>query len=131
MNPKGEILKKPDLKKMKEDMFAVSVDDEITRQTIKRIYERHNVLLEPHGAVGWEGLRKYINQNPDSAEKTQACACLETAHPAKFPEEIQHVLGIDPELPPSLTMLDRKEEQFDKIGSDYPGFKKYLINKYQ
>jgi threonine synthase len=72
-------------------------------KTIKRVYERHKVLLEPHGAVGWEGLRKFMNQDSKTAAEQQACACLETAHPAKFPEEIQHVLGIDPELPPSLS----------------------------
>jgi threonine synthase len=131
MNPQGEILELPNLDKMKDDMFAVSVDDETTRKTIKRVYERHKVLLEPHGAVGWEGLRKFMNQDSKTAAEQQACACLETAHPAKFPEEIQHVLGIDPELPPSLSKLDHKEEKYDKIGTDYKGFKKYLTNRYK
>jgi threonine synthase len=130
MNPQGIILEKPDLDKMKEDMYAISVDDQTTRDTIKLVYDRHKVLLEPHGAVGWEGLREFMHHDPASAKENQACACLETAHPAKFPEEIQHVLGIDPELPPSLSKLDDKEEQFDKIGSGYTEFKEYLVKKY-
>ena len=130
MNPAGEILSTPDLEKKKDDMFAVSVSDDTTRENIKRVYDRHKVLLEPHGAVGWEGLRQFMNDDNTNLTENQVCVTLETAHPAKFPEEIQHVLGIDPELPPSLSHLDRKEEQFDKIGSDYHGFKTYLQKKY-
>lgn len=129
MNPSGEIIKQPDLEKMKQDMFATSVNDETTRENIKRVYERHAVLLEPHGAVGWEGLRQFMNSGV-SLSNNQVCVSLETAHPAKFPEEIQKALNIDPELPPSLSNLDAKEEQFDKIGSGYSQFKEYLKKKY-
>ena len=131
MDPSGEILNTPDLEKMKDDMFAVSVDDDTTRENIKRVYDRHKVLLEPHGAVGWEGLRKYMNDKNEDITENQVCVTLETAHPAKFPEEIQQVLGIDPELPPSLSNLNKKEEQYDKIGSEYSYFKNYLKEKYQ
>lgn len=129
MNPNGEIIKQPDLDKLKQDMFAVSVSDDITRETIKRVHERHNVLIEPHGAVGWEGLRQFMKSGVELSSE-QTCVSLETAHPAKFPEEIQHVLNIDPALPPSLSNLDAKEEQYDKIGTDYPGFKAYLKERY-
>lgn len=131
MNPNGEILENPDLEEMKKDMFAISVDDDTTRKTIKRVYERHKVLLEPHGAVGWEGLRQYLNLEQDKISESQVCASLETAHPAKFPEEIQLALGIEPELPPSLSNLDSKDEQFDKIESGYAIFKEYLKKKYK
>ena len=130
MNPDGEILEKPDLEKMKQDMYAISIDDNTTRKTIKRIYERHKVLLEPHGSVGWEGLRQYMNTDLETGKDEQTCVSLETAHPAKFPEEIQHALNIDPELPPSLSSLEDKEEQFEKISSGYAEFKSYLKNKY-
>lgn len=129
MTPLGEITKQPDLEKMKADMFATSIDDQTTRDTIKRVYERHQVILEPHGAVGWEGLRQYFNSESELKEE-QVCASLETAHPAKFPEEIQAALNIDPELPPSLSNLDAKEEQFDKLGAGYAEFKEYLTQKY-
>ncbi|MBN1118870.1 MAG: threonine synthase [Bacteroidales bacterium] len=128
MNADGEILKKPDLEKMKEDMFATSVDDSITRETIKRVYDRHKVILEPHGAVGWEGLRQFMNC--EKPTENQVCVSLETAHPAKFPEEVELATGIDPELPVSLSKLDDKEEQFDKLESGYENFKIYLKSKY-
>ena len=130
MNEKGEIIQKPDLEKMKADMYAISVDDSVTRETIKRVYERHNVLLEPHGAVGWEGLRQYLqNEGKDTADN-QVCVSLETAHPAKFPEEITQILGIDPELPKSLSDLEGKEEKFDHLKYKYEDFKEYLMKRY-
>jgi threonine synthase len=130
MNPKGEILEKPDLEKMKNDMFSVSIADEITRETIKSVYERHKVILEPHGAVGWEGLRNYMNYETSVSSSEQVCVSLETAHPAKFPEEIKRAINIEPELPASLSKLDKKEEQFDKLNPVYSEFKAYLKKNY-
>lgn len=130
MNENGEILEKPNLEKMKDNMFAISIDDKTTRETIKRVFERHKVILEPHGAVGWEGLRQYFISSPNSGIKEQTCVSLETAHPAKFPDEINKILGIDPELPPSLAGLENKEEQADKLEAGYASFKNYLMNKY-
>jgi threonine synthase len=51
---------------------------------------------------------------------------LETAHPAKFPEEITRLLGIEPDLPPALTGLDAKPEHYDSGPNDYEWFKDYL-----
>ncbi|MBN2486405.1 MAG: threonine synthase [Bacteroidales bacterium] len=129
MDENGTIAQKPGLENMKRDMFATSIDDTATRETIKRVYDRHKVLLEPHGAVGWEGLRQYLSENPGEADRV--CVSLETAHPAKFPEEIQAILGFDPELPPSLSNLEGKEEKYDKLAFDYKQFKQYLVNKYK
>jgi threonine synthase len=130
MNEKGEILKTPDLEKMKTDMYAVSIDDATTRDTIKKVYERHKILLEPHGAVGWKGLQQYLEEQSETISTGQVCVCLETAHPAKFPEEIRQLLGFDPELPASLSNLEGKEEQFDSLPTNYPAFKSYLTTKY-
>lgn len=129
MNENGEILKQPDINKIKEDLFAISIDDETTRETIKRVYTKHKILLEPHGAVGWQGLREFLNSTY-SIKDNQKCVCLETAHPAKFPEEIQQALQIEPDLPDSLSNLENKEEQYDTISKDYKNFKQYLIKKY-
>jgi threonine synthase len=130
MNEKGEIYSKPDLEQMKKDMFAVSVDDEVTRNTIRNIYKRHSIVLEPHGAVAWEGLRQYLLQDSSVDSPNQVCVSLETAHPAKFPEEINQLLDIDPELPLSLSGLENKPEKLDRMANDYQTFKNYLVAKY-
>lgn len=129
MNEKGEIIKNPDIHKMKQDMYAISIDDEETRNTIKDAYINDQVVLEPHGAVAWKGLMKYFNENQHDLSPGQLCISLETAHPAKFPVEIRELLSIDPELPESMKGLDQKQETFEKLENDYQKFKEFLMNE--
>ncbi len=130
MCEKGNISKQADLELMNDEIFSVSITDQETRDTIKKAYERHDVLLEPHGSVGWTGLHKFLDENGNKYPKDQLYISLETAHPAKFPEEINKILGIDPELPPSLEGLEGKEEMFDYLENDYEAFKEYLADRY-
>jgi len=130
MDEKGNIIKEPNEELLKNDMTAVSVSDKVTMETIKSAYEKYNLLLEPHGAVGWNGLHKYLENNRDFNTKEQLCISLETAHPAKFPKEINEILKFDPELPTSLKDLDNKKEEVDTLKNDYKEFKKYLQKKY-
>jgi threonine synthase len=127
MDEKGAISLAPDLERMRRDIFAVSISEAETRQTIRDAYEQHQLLLEPHGAVAWAGLQKYLQAEPKSDE---LCVSLETAHPAKFPEEIRAILGFDPPLPPSLEGLEAKKESFALLANDYPGFREYLQDHY-
>jgi len=130
MNEKGEVVKVPDMEAMKHDMFTISISDEETLDTLKKVYLRHKVLLEPHGSVGWAGLQHYFSFVPEDHQPDQVSVCLETAHPAKFPKEIQDVLGIDPELPASLIGLEHKEERCIRIENNYTIFKQLLKNNY-
>ena len=130
MDENGVVTKEPDILKMRKDMFAVSITDTETKETIRNAWDRYRLLLEPHGAVGWTGLMKYFNQNQEEEVSDQLSVSLETAHPAKFPVEIRAILGIDPELPESLKHLDDKEEKFETIENDYQLFKDYLRDKY-
>jgi len=126
MDESGNVISAPNFEKMRKELFAVSIDDEETRQTIKETYMKHGVILEPHGAVAWAGLMHYrkLNDKPDLA------ISIETAHPAKFPEEITKIIGLEPELPPSLQDLDKKKEDYSSIPKDYNQFKKILLEKF-
>ena len=130
MDEKGLISKQADLLLMQKELFSVSISDEVTRQTIQDTWEKHNVLLEPHGAVGWAGLNAFLEKEGSHFDKDQLFISLETAHPAKFPEEIQALLSFDPELPPSLQGLEEKEEAFDHMNNDYEAFKRHLVERY-
>jgi threonine synthase len=110
---------------MKSNLFSVSVSDQKTRDTIKSVYEKYNVVLEPHGAVGWAGLESYYKINGDYP----LCISLETAHPSKFPEEIKSLLGFDPELPESLKDVDGRQGCPIRIENDYSKLKKFLESK--
>ena len=130
MDEKGFISKQADLSLMQKELYSMSITDEMTRQTIKETWENHNVLLEPHGAVGWAGLNAFLADEGKDSEREQLFISLETAHPAKFPEEINHLLGFDPELPPSLQGIEEKAESYGTMKNDYSAFKAHLVNQY-
>ena len=127
MDEKGTIHTPPDLDQMRDFIFSYSVNDVDTRQTIKDMYEKNKIILDPHGAVGWHGLEQYLNKNPQDDEIT--CVNLETANPAKFPDEINNILNKAPVVPPSLENLDSLEESYDSIPANYEAFRDYLINR--
>jgi len=130
MDEKGAVHKQPDLELMNEEMFSISASDQQTKETIKKAWDEHELLLEPHGSVGWFGLENFLKSNPELDTPDQLCVSLETAHPAKFPEQIIEILGFDPKLPPSLEGLEDKTEQFDEMENSYGAFKEYLKGKY-
>jgi threonine synthase len=122
MDETGRVSKQPDLIAMHKDLYAVSITDDVTRQTIKEAYSQYEVLLEPHGAVAWAGLVRYLNECGDWSP----CISLETADPAKFPEEIVRLTGINPALPQVMARLDDLEEHFEKMNGNYATLKNYL-----
>lgn len=122
MDETGKIHRMPDMEAIRKDIYTISVTDKETKDTIKSTYEKHKILIEPHGAVGWYALEKYRQETNDNTP----AVCLETAHPAKFPDEIISLTGIKPELPESLKSLDEKEEQKENISADYKELKNFL-----
>ncbi|NLJ06541.1 MAG: threonine synthase [Sphingobacteriales bacterium] len=117
----------PSLIQMKKDIYTLSVNDEQTRKTIVEAWEKHHLLLEPHGAVGWAGLLDFLQKHPENENKL--CVSVETAHPAKFPEEIVSLLGFEPELPESLSALDQKEEHYIRLDNNYGHFSEFLKSR--
>lgn len=124
MDEKGNISKAPQLEEMKKFLYPISVDDDLTKHTIRNAYKEYNVLLEPHGAVAWYGLEKYLEQNPTEDKKLYVS--FETADPAKFPEEIHKILNINPTVPKSLMGLDELKEEYETIDANYSSLHKLL-----
>ena len=96
---------------------------------VERAVAQFGLVLEPHGAVGWAGLMKYFEGFPEEAGVL--AVSLETAHPAKFPEEIRACIGLDPDPPPSLAGLDQREESYRTIPADYDAFRRILSNQFK
>jgi threonine synthase len=120
MDEKGKVKARPDLALMRRDMWSVSVTDDETRRTIKDAYASFKIVLEPHGAVAWNALNRY-----PPLKIGGFAVSLETADPAKFPDELVSLLGFDPEVPDSLKGLDGPQEMAHLSG-DYPQFKGFL-----
>lgn len=126
MNERGDILRQADLQRMRQDIHSVSISDDRTRDTIRQAHAEHGLLLEPHGAVGWAALREYIESGVEVLGDDRLYVSLETAHPAKFPEEIQRLLSIDPPLPPSLDGIEAMPESYEHLDNDYRAFVSFL-----
>jgi threonine synthase len=126
MDEAGNLCKMPDMARMNKELWAISINDDETRRTIQRAWELHRLLLEPHGAVGWLALEHYLDKNSTSA----IAISVETAHPAKFPEEIEQLLGFSPEVPASLAEVERKQERYLEMPNDYQEFHKLLLKTY-
>ena len=123
----GFVHRAPDIAEMKKHIYSVSISDRETKKTIKRIYNQYRVLLEPHGAVGWRGLEVYLKRFGD----VPLCISLETAHPAKFPDEIKELLGISPELPKSMKDIDERPGHPVFLPAGYGELRTYLKGRLQ
>lgn len=126
MDEAGKVIKYPDLAAMQRELFTVSISDDETRKTIADAWQQHKVMLEPHGAVGWAALLTFLSKG----YRPGLAISIETAHPAKFPEEIKKLLGIEPELPTSLAGLDAKPESFEEGSNDYAWFRDFLVKRF-
>src|ERR1700744_183580 len=86
MDETGKIHQMPDLAAMRRDLFSSSISDARTRDTIREAWNKYQLLLEAHGAVAWAGFQDWQKSEPLNG---LPAAILETADPAKFPEEIE------------------------------------------
>lgn len=81
----------------KENLVGFSYDDVATRACIKEVKDRTGYLLDPHGAVGYLGLKAYLKDHP-----AQAGVFLETAHPAKFGDVVEPIINEPINMPDRL-----------------------------
>ncbi len=127
MDEKGIIHKAPDLKRLRSDLYAVGISDRLTRETIGNFYKKYRMILEPHGAVAWAGLEDFMNNSAITSSAAYPCIVLETAHPAKFRDEIVGVLDIMPEVPSELNEIYHKSEDYITLENNYESFRDYLL----
>ena len=114
---------------MRRDLFSTSVNDERTVAGVRDFWNRFQLLLEPHGAVAWQGFQDWLEAEKMSGEIFPA-VIVETANPAKFPEEVEKVVGWPPDVPENMLAALKLPEDFDRMGADYNAFKQYLIRKH-
>jgi threonine synthase len=100
---------------------ATYTDDEI-RQTMKQCYEETKYILDPHGACGYQAL-------VDGLKDGEVGVFCETAHPAKFKEKVDDILGIDVEIPDRLAAFMKGEKQSVPMTKDFADFKIYLMSE--
>ena len=100
---------------------ATYTDDQI-RETMRQCHADTNYILDPHGACGYQAL-------VDGLKEDEYGVFCETAHPAKFKEKVDEILGIDVEIPDRLAAFMRGEKQSVPMTKDFADFKTYLLSK--
>jgi threonine synthase len=113
---------KNDFESLSKKLTSYSFTDSETRSAIKSIYETYNYIADPHGAVGYLGLQKFLQSNPEIQG-----VFLETAHPIKFLDVVEGVIAKKIPLPPDIESLILKEKKSILI-KNYQEFKAYMMH---
>jgi len=109
---------------LSETLSSYSISDKETENTIQEIYSTRNYLLDPHGAVGYLSLKKYLEKNPK-----EKGIFLETAHPVKFYDVVEPVIHDKVPIPSAIQGLFKKQKQRLQMNVNYTEFKEYLLSK--
>lgn len=109
--------------KIKTVISGKRFSDEEISNTIQRVYAETGYVCDPHGACGYEALHT-------SLKAGQSGIFLETAHPAKFMETMEAILGSGKiNLPPALAAFMKGEKQVISLGNQYEDFRDYLFSE--
>ena len=100
---------------------ATYSDDDI-RQTMRQCFDETQYILDPHGACGYQALA-------DGLHDDEIGVFCETAHPAKFKEKVDEIIGIDVEIPERLAAFMRGQKQSVPMTKDFSDFKAYLMGQ--
>lgn len=112
---------KNDFESIAKAISGFAFTDEETKKAMRNVYSASEYVLDPHGAIGYLGLKSYLK-----GVKNAQGVFLETAHPAKFREVVEEVLGTNVEVPATLqAFLNRKKESV-QLTADFAAFKTYL-----
>ncbi len=102
------------------EISGVSYNDEQIAETLKSCYQETGYLLDPHGAVGYRALIDKLDAN-------ETGVFLETAHPSKFLETVENIIGEKVEIPLKLQEFMKGEKKSEPITKDFQSFKSYLM----
>ena len=101
---------------------GATYSDEQIRQTMRQCYAETSYVLDPHGACGYQALA-------DGLHEGEVGVFCETAHPAKFKEKVDEILGIDVEIPDRLAAFMRGQKQSVPMSKAFDDFKQYLLKQ--
>jgi threonine synthase len=107
---------------VKKILTSFSIGDNETKAAIKEVFNRHNYVLDPHGAVGYVSLQRYLG-----ASENRKGFFLETAHPVKFYDVIEPVIHQKIDVPESIASLLKKPRQSVRMKAHDQELKDWLL----
>ena len=104
------------------EISGATYTDEQIRDTVKRVYEENGYLLDPHGACGCRALEEGLKPG-------ETGVFLETAHPAKFLQTVEEIIGTEVAIPEKLQAFMKGTKQSVPMAKDFAAFKAYLMTR--
>lgn len=111
------------LQEIKQVVKGYFTDDEATKRRMAEVHEKTGYIMCPHTAVGYDGLLQYKKECGDAVTGV----VLSTAHYAKFLPTVEAVIGGKVPVPLRLSELLDKQKKSILLGTDFEGFKKFLL----
>ncbi len=112
-----------DVFRMKKIISGYSYSDIETKKSLIEIYKKNGYIADPHGAVGFLGLKEYLSKQ----NKDHYGVFLETAHPVKFIDSVEKILKLKVQIPNRLKSALSKKKSCIPI-KDFSELKSYLLN---
>lgn len=113
-----------ELDAVRRDIEGYAFTDEETAAAMRDVAQRTGYTLDPHGAVGYLGLKRYLETDREAEG-----IFLETAHPAKFGESVEATIGKKIDLPPALAKFAKGVKQTVETESSYEAFRETLTRQ--
>lgn len=104
-----------------KEISGCSYTDQAIASTLKLAYEETNYLLDPHGACGYQALKDYLKEG-------ETGFFIETAHPAKFKETVESIIGSDVEIPERLAEFMKGEKKSIQLSDNFDDLKALLLS---
>ncbi|WP_294587927.1 threonine synthase [uncultured Phocaeicola sp.] len=104
------------------EISGATYTDEQIRETVRQVYDETGYLLDPHGACGYRALAEGLLPG-------EVGVFLETAHPAKFLQTVEGIIGNKVEIPEKLQAFMRGTKQSIPMSKDFASFKEYLMKQ--
>ncbi len=101
---------------------GATYNDEQIKETMRNCYQETGYVLDPHGACGYRALQEQLRPG-------EVGVFCETAHPAKFKEKVDDILGIDIDIPERLQAFMKGTKQSVPMSKEFEDFKKYLLSE--
>ena len=114
-------LYKGDYNAIVNDIDGEAYTDEQIRETVQKTFEETGYLLDPHGACGYRALAENLKPG-------ETGVFLETAHPAKFLQTVESIIGMKVAIPEKLQAFMKRKKQSIPLSKDFYAFKSYLMH---
>jgi threonine synthase len=109
-------------KNIKNVMQGCWYSDNQIKEIVKEVYKNYGYICDPHGACGFQALADHLNDD-------EMGVFLETAHPAKFVETMEMILGKSSVvIPDKLAAFMKGNKESVDLKSDFEGFKRFLLS---